>query len=122
MGEMVELGVQRSLNGLGDAYLCSSVVGMRFIWPDGAYTLACDTCGVQVREVTDGGTGETYVLYRAGDRWYEWAGAPALDRVRSGAELHPSGDQLARRERRLREVVEEDDLAGGVRGEVREQS
>lgn len=118
---MVERGFQRSPDRLGDSYLCSSVVGMQVGWGDGAYTLSCRACGVEIREITDSSNGETYVLYRAGVRWYEWQGAPALDRLRSGAEFHPSGNSVARRERRLREAVDAEDLAGGVRDEVREQ-
>jgi len=115
-------GVRGSSDRFGDSYLCSSVVGMRLVGRYGAYAYACDACGGKVREVYDHITGESVVLYGAGTRWYEWAGAPALDRVVRGVEFHPSGDRLARRERRLREAVDEDALvAGGVRDEVREQ-
>lgn len=118
---MVDERVRGTSDRFGDPYLCSSVVGMRLTGSYGAYEWTCDSCGCAIREVTDSRTGDTYVLYRAGARWYEWQGAPAFDRVRSGAEFHPSGNRLARRERRIREAVESEDLAGGVRDEVREQ-
>lgn len=121
MERVADEGVRGSSVRFGDTYLCSSVVGMRLTGTYGSYAYACDACGVEVREVTDSRDGESVVLYRSGTRWYEWQGAPALDRVRSGHEFHPSGDRVARRERRLREAVDEDRLAGGVRDEVREQ-
>lgn len=118
---MVDESVQGASDRFGDAYFCSSRVGMRLAGRYGAYEWACDACGCAVREVTDERSGETVVLYRAGVRWYEWAGAPAFDSVRSGTELHPSGDRLARWERRLREAFDSGDIAGGVRDKVREQ-
>jgi len=119
---MAAEGVRGSGVRFGDTYLCSSTVGMRLAGRYGAYAYACDACGGKVREVYDHISGESVVLYGAGVRWYEWSGAPALDRVVRGLEFHPSGDRVARRERRLREAVDEDRFVGdGVRDEVSEQ-
>lgn len=117
---MAVQGLRERTDGFSDADFCGAPVGMQSSW-SGTYTVSCRTCGIAVRTTTDAVTGDTYVLYRAGVRWYEWAGAPSFVDIVEGRERHPRGDRLARRERGIREAVAEDRLAGGVRDEVREQ-
>lgn len=117
---MVDEGIRRSGDNAFDADVCSATLGARRDWSDGTYTVTCGTCGTALREATDNGSGETVVLYRAGNRWMEWQGAPALSALVGRPGPHPRGSGYAR----VGRIHEREDVRDGaidVRGEVREQ-